>query len=147
MLAFIPSTGEFLPLSSGSFAYTVREPLGVVGGIGAWNYPFQMASWKSSPALACGNSIVFKPSEFTPLTAVMLGEIYKEAGLPDGCYNIVQVRGKKKKKNGEVIMFVNNVQVINYNILNKFTFYRYIICIPFKKMLLHIFHYCLKIES
>ncbi|XP_061186013.1 4-trimethylaminobutyraldehyde dehydrogenase-like [Saccostrea echinata] len=83
-------SGEFLPLSNGSFSYTVREPLGVVGGIGAWNYPLQMASWKSSPALACGNTFVFKPSPFTPLTAVMLGEAYKEAGLPDGCYNVIQ---------------------------------------------------------
>ncbi|KAL4222077.1 4-trimethylaminobutyraldehyde dehydrogenase [Mactra antiquata] len=83
-------SGEFLQLSGGNFAYTIREPLGVVGGIGAWNYPFQMATWKSSPALACGNSIVFKPSQMTPLTAVVLGEIYKEAGLPDGCFNVVQ---------------------------------------------------------
>ncbi|KAK3108591.1 hypothetical protein FSP39_011561 [Pinctada imbricata] len=87
-------TGEFLPLSNGSFSYTIREPLGVVGGIGAWNYPFQMAAWKSSPALACGNTFVFKPSPLTPLTAVMLGEIYKEAGLPDGCYNVLQGEAK-----------------------------------------------------
>ena len=78
-------------MGRGSFAYTIREPLGVVGAIGAWNYPFQMVSWKSSPALACGNTVVFKPSPLTPLTAVMLGEIYKEAGLPDGCFNVVQV--------------------------------------------------------
>lgn len=83
--------GEYLQLSNGNFNYTIREPLGIVGGIGAWNYPFQMAAWKSSPALACGNTIVFKPSPLTPLTAVMLGEIYREAGLPDGCYNVVQV--------------------------------------------------------
>lgn len=83
-------SGEFLQLSGGNFAYTIREPLGIVGGIGAWNYPFQMATWKSAPALACGNAFVFKPSQMTPLTAVMLGEIYKEAGLPDGCYNVVQ---------------------------------------------------------
>lgn len=82
--------GDFLPLPGKSFAYTVREPLGVVAGIGAWNYPFQMAAWKSSPALACGNSVVFKPSQFTPLTAVMLAEIYSEAGLPDGCFNVIQ---------------------------------------------------------
>lgn len=50
-----------------------------------------MASWKSAPALAFGNTFVFKPSQLTPLTAVMLGEVYKEAGLPDGCYNVVQV--------------------------------------------------------
>ncbi|CAC5401962.1 ALDH9A1 [Mytilus coruscus] len=86
-------SGEFLQLSNGNFNYTIREPLGVVGGIGAWNYPFQMATWKSSPALACGNTFVFKPSPLTPLTAVMLGEIYKEAGLPDGCYNVIQGEG------------------------------------------------------
>lgn len=86
--------GEFMQVPGGSFAYTIREPLGVVGGIGAWNYPFQMATWKSAPALACGNSFVFKPSQLTPLTAVMLGEVYKEAGLPDGCYNVVQGEGE-----------------------------------------------------
>ncbi|KAK3611299.1 hypothetical protein CHS0354_015712 [Potamilus streckersoni] len=83
-------SGDFLQLANGSFSYTIHEPLGVVGGIGAWNYPFQMAGWKSAPALACGNAFVFKPSQLTPLTAVMLGEIYKEAGLPDGCYNVIQ---------------------------------------------------------
>ena len=51
-----------------------------------------MASWKSAPALMCGNSVVFKPSPLTPLTGVMLGEIYKEAGLPDGCFNVIQVK-------------------------------------------------------
>ncbi|XP_071102502.1 4-trimethylaminobutyraldehyde dehydrogenase-like [Haliotis cracherodii] len=87
-------TGDFTQLAGGSFAYTIREALGVVGAIGAWNYPFQMAAWKSSPALACGNTIVFKPSPLTPLTAVMLGEIYTEAGLPDGCYNVIQGEGE-----------------------------------------------------
>ena len=51
-----------------------------------------MASWKSAPALMCGNTVVFKPSPLTPLTGVMLGEIYKEAGLPDGCFNVIQVK-------------------------------------------------------
>jgi betaine-aldehyde dehydrogenase len=73
-----------------SFAYTRREPLGVCAGIGAWNYPFQIACWKSAPALACGNAMIFKPSELTPLTAVKLAEIYTEAGLPDGVFNVVQ---------------------------------------------------------
>ncbi|GFR59090.1 betaine aldehyde dehydrogenase [Elysia marginata] len=86
--------GDFMQLSGGSFAYTIREPLGVVGGIGAWNFPFQMAAWKSAPALACGNTMVFKPSQMTPLTAVMLGEIYQKAGLPGGCYNVVQGEGE-----------------------------------------------------
>lgn len=86
-------SGQHIPLSGGSFAYTRREPLGVVGGIGAWNYPFQMVSWKSSPALATGNTIVFKPSQLTPFTAVMLAEIFTDAGLPKGCFNIIQGAG------------------------------------------------------
>lgn len=84
-------SGQHIPVQGSTFGYTVREPLGVVGCIGAFNYPFQMASWKSAPALACGNTVVFKPSPLTPLTAVMLGEIYTQAGLPSGCYNVIQV--------------------------------------------------------
>ncbi len=72
------------------FAYTRREPLGVVGGIGAWNYPIQIACWKSAPALACGNTMVFKPAELTPLSALALAEIYTEAGVPNGVFNVVQ---------------------------------------------------------
>jgi betaine-aldehyde dehydrogenase len=73
-----------------SYGYTRKEPLGVCVGIGAWNYPIQIACWKSSPALACGNSMIFKPSEMTPRTAVILAEIYTEAGLPDGVFNVLQ---------------------------------------------------------
>jgi betaine-aldehyde dehydrogenase len=72
------------------FAYTRREALGVVGGIGAWNYPIQIACWKSAPALACGNTMVFKPAELTPLTALTLAEVYTEAGMPPGVFNVVQ---------------------------------------------------------
>ena len=75
---------------SGAFAYTRREPLGVCAGIGAWNYPIQIACWKSAPALACGNAMIFKPSELTPLTALKLAEIYTEAGLPEGVFNVLQ---------------------------------------------------------
>ncbi len=74
----------------GDFYYTRREPLGICAGIGAWNYPIQIACWKSAPALACGNAMIFKPAELTPLTAVKLAEIYSEAGLPDGVFNVVQ---------------------------------------------------------
>ncbi len=81
--------GEHYDLG-GSFAYTRREPLGVCAGIGAWNYPIQIACWKSAPALACGNAMVFKPSELTPLTAMKLAEIYTEAGVPAGVFNVVQ---------------------------------------------------------
>ena len=72
-----------------AFAYTRREPLGVCAGIGAWNYPIQIACWKSGPALACGNAMVFKPAHLTPTTAVKLAEIYTEAGIPDGVFNVV----------------------------------------------------------
>ena len=78
----------------GSFAYTRREPLGVVAAIGAWNYPIQIACWKAAPALACGNAVVFKPSDLTPLSALKLAEILVEAGLPPGVFNVVQGRGE-----------------------------------------------------
>uniref|UniRef100_V9KLR3 4-trimethylaminobutyraldehyde dehydrogenase n=1 Tax=Callorhinchus milii TaxID=7868 RepID=V9KLR3_CALMI len=82
--------GQHIQLAGGSFAYTRRESLGVCVGIGAWNYPFQIACWKSAPALACGNAMIFKPSPMTPLTTVMLAEIYTQAGVPDGLFNVVQ---------------------------------------------------------
>lgn len=89
----VPSVvGETIPLG-GDFAYTLREPLGVCVGIGAWNYPSQIACWKSAPALAMGNAMVFKPSEVTPLGALQLAEIFIEAGLPPGLFNVVQGRG------------------------------------------------------
>ena len=74
----------------GDFYYTRREPLGICAGIGAWNYPLQIACWKSAPALACGNAMIFKPSEETPLGAVKLAEIFIEAGVPAGVFNVVQ---------------------------------------------------------
>lgn len=85
--------GVQVPLRETSFVYTRREPLGVVAGIGAWNYPIQIALWKSAPALAVGNAMIFKPSEITPLTALKLAEIYTEAGVPDGVFNVVQGGG------------------------------------------------------
>jgi len=82
--------GEHLDFGPAAFGYTRREPLGVVAGIGAWNYPLQIACWKSAPALACGNAMLFKPSELTPLTAVRLEEIYRESGVPAGVFQVVQ---------------------------------------------------------
>jgi betaine-aldehyde dehydrogenase len=82
--------GEHLDLGAGAFGYTRREPLGVVAGIGAWNYPLQIACWKSAPALACGNAMIFKPAELTPLTAIKLQEVYAAAGLPEGLFQVVQ---------------------------------------------------------
>ena len=83
-------SGEHIDLGSGAFGYTRREPLGVVAGIGAWNYPLQIACWKAAPALACGNAMIFKPAELTPFTAVKLEEILLEAGVPPGVFQIVQ---------------------------------------------------------
>lgn len=83
-------TGEHVDLGPSAFGYVRREPLGVVAGIGAWNYPLQIACWKAAPALACGNAMIFKPAELTPLTAVKLAEIFAEAGLPPGVFNVVQ---------------------------------------------------------
>ena len=87
--------GQQIPLRDSAFVYTRREPLGVVAGIGAWNYPIQIALWKSAPALAAGNAMIFKPSEVTSLTALKLAEIYTEAGLPDGVFNVLPGSGKQ----------------------------------------------------
>jgi betaine-aldehyde dehydrogenase len=83
-------SGEHIDLGPQAFGYTRREPLGVVAGIGAWNYPLQIACWKAAPALACGNAMIFKPAELTPFTAVKLQEILAEAGLPPGTFQVVQ---------------------------------------------------------
>ncbi len=85
-------TGEHVPLG-GDWGYTVREPLGLCVGLGAWNYPTQIACWKGAPALACGNAMIFKPSETTPLCALKVAEILHEAGLPAGLYNVIQGAG------------------------------------------------------
>ena len=86
--------GEHFDLGPRAFGYTRREPLGVVAGIGAWNYPLQIACWKSAPALACGNAMIFKPAELTPLTAIKLAEVYASAGVPEGVFQIVQGRAE-----------------------------------------------------
>jgi betaine-aldehyde dehydrogenase len=87
--------GQQIPLRESAFVYTRREPLGVVAGIGAWNYPIQIALWKSAPALAAGNAMIFKPSEVTSLTTLKLAEIYSEAGLPDGVFNVLTGSGRE----------------------------------------------------
>ncbi len=82
-------TSDYIPLGN-NFAYTRREPLGICLGLGAWNYPIQIACWKSAPCLAAGNVMIFKPASVTPLTALRLAEIYKQAGLPDGVFQVLQ---------------------------------------------------------
>jgi betaine-aldehyde dehydrogenase len=83
-------SGEHIDLGPQAFGYTRREPLGVVAGIGAWNYPLQIACWKAAPALACGNAMIFKPAELTPFSAVKLQEILLEAGVPPGVFQVLQ---------------------------------------------------------
>jgi acyl-CoA reductase-like NAD-dependent aldehyde dehydrogenase len=84
--------GETIPVAGG-VAATFREPLGVVGLIVPWNFPLNIASWKLGPALACGNTVVLKPAELTPLSALRLGELCLEAGIPDGVVNVLPGKG------------------------------------------------------
>ncbi|HEY7057342.1 MAG TPA: aldehyde dehydrogenase family protein, partial [Vicinamibacterales bacterium] len=81
--------GETIPVKGNYFTYTLREPLGVVAAIVPWNFPLLLAAWKVAPALACGNTVVLKPASQTPLTALALGEIAIEAGLPPGVLNVI----------------------------------------------------------
>lgn len=81
--------GEVAPTDAGSLALITREPLGVVGAVVPWNYPLIISSWKIAPALAAGNSVVLKPAEQSPLSALVLARLAAEAGLPDGVFNVV----------------------------------------------------------
>jgi acyl-CoA reductase-like NAD-dependent aldehyde dehydrogenase len=85
--------GDTIPVTGGQ-AFTVREPLGVVGLITPWNFPLTIAAWKLGPALAAGNTVVLKPAELTPLTALRFVELAREAGLPDGVVNVVAGPGR-----------------------------------------------------
>ncbi len=87
--------GQTVPVSApGLFNYTLREPVGVVAAIVPWNFPLLIASWKVAPALAMGNAVILKPAEQTPLTALRLAELAKEAGLPDGVLNVLTGDGR-----------------------------------------------------
>jgi betaine-aldehyde dehydrogenase len=86
--------GETIPVPGQMFNYTLREPLGVCGQIIPWNFPLLMAAWKLAPALAAGNTVVLKPAEQTPVTAMELGKLFQEAGFPDGVVNIVPGYGE-----------------------------------------------------
>jgi acyl-CoA reductase-like NAD-dependent aldehyde dehydrogenase len=85
--------GETLPVNPAFFTYTLREPLGVVGAIIPWNFPMIMTGWKCAPALAAGNTVVLKPAELTPLTAIRIGELALEAGVPPGVLNVLPGKG------------------------------------------------------
>jgi aldehyde dehydrogenase (NAD+) len=86
-------TGDTIPVAPQWFTYTLREPLGVIGAIIPWNFPMIMVGWKCAPALAAGNTVVLKPAMETPLTAVRIGELALEAGVPPGVLNVVPGRG------------------------------------------------------
>ncbi|PYN39512.1 MAG: betaine-aldehyde dehydrogenase [Candidatus Rokuibacteriota bacterium] len=81
--------GETLMLRENAFTLTLRQPVGVVGAIVPWNFPFLLSSWKIAPALAAGNTVVLKPASLTPLTALKFAELCQEAGLPEGVFNVV----------------------------------------------------------
>lgn len=86
--------GQHVKLAGGSWGVASREPLGVVGAVGAWNYPLQTCTWKAAPALACGNTFIYKPSQLAPLAALVLGEVLGQAGVPAGVYSVVQGEGE-----------------------------------------------------
>ncbi len=103
--------GEVAPTNAGNLAIVTREPLGVVGAIVPWNFPFDMAAWKCAPALAAGNSVVLKPSERSPFTALILAELAREAGLPDGVLNIVTGFGHEA---GKALALHNDVDCLAF---------------------------------
>jgi acyl-CoA reductase-like NAD-dependent aldehyde dehydrogenase len=111
---------EVAPTRPGSLALVLREPLGVIGAVVPWNYPMIMAAWKLGPALAAGNSVVLKPAEQSPLTALRLGELAVEAGLPEGVLNVVpglgEVAGQALGRHMDVdmIAFTGSTEVGKY---------------------------------
>lgn len=87
--------GQTISTTSEKFAYTIRQPIGVVGQIIPWNYPLSMACWKLGPALACGNTVVLKAAEQTPLSVLVLGQLVREAGFPPGVVNFINGYGRE----------------------------------------------------
>jgi alpha-ketoglutaric semialdehyde dehydrogenase len=98
------------------FAYTLRQPLGLVGLIAPWNFPWAIPVWKSAPALVAGNCVVFKPSELVPATAALLTEIYEEAGLPPGVFNMVVGNGPEV---GEAMVRAPELRAISFTGSNR----------------------------
>jgi aldehyde dehydrogenase (NAD+) len=104
--------GKTLPSESrDTFTYTIRQPLGCVGLIAPWNFPWAIPVWKSAPAIVAGNAVVFKPAELTPATAAILTEIYEEAGLPPGVFNMVVGRGSVV---GDAIVAAPELRAISF---------------------------------
>ncbi len=104
--------GKTLPSEApNTFTYTIRQPVGVVGLISPWNFPWAIPVWKSAPALVAGNAVVFKPASLTPGTVSLLADIYAEAGLPDGVFNVVVGSGSAV---GEAIVSSPDIPVISF---------------------------------
>jgi len=103
--------GEVGPETQDRFSWVVHEPLGVIGAIVPWNFPLHMAMWKVAPALAMGNSVVLKPAEQSPLTALRLGELALEAGLPPGVLNVIPGMGADA---GKALALHNDVDMIAF---------------------------------
>jgi aldehyde dehydrogenase (NAD+) len=104
--------GKTLPSEArDTFTYTVRQPLGVVGLIAPWNFPWAIPVWKSAPAIVAGNTVVFKPAILTPATAALMAEIYEEAGLPPGVFNMVVGSGSQV---GEAIVNAPEIQAVSF---------------------------------
>lgn len=104
--------GKTLPSEvPNTFTYTLRQPVGVVGLISPWNFPWAIPVWKSAPALVAGNAVVFKPAALTPATASILAEIYEEAGLPAGVFNVVVGPGSTV---GEAIVSSGHIPIISF---------------------------------
>jgi aldehyde dehydrogenase (NAD+) len=109
--------GKTLPSESrDTFTYTIRQPLGVVGLIAPWNFPWAIPVWKSAPAIVAGNAVVFKPAELTPATSVLLAEIYEEAGLPPGVFNMLVGSGSEV---GEAMVHAPALRAISFTGSNK----------------------------
>ena len=109
--------GKTLPSESRDcFTYTVRQPLGVVGLIAPWNFPWAIPVWKSAPALVAGNCVVFKPSELVPATAALLTEIYEEAGMPPGVFNMLVGTGPEV---GEAMVHAPELRAISFTGSNR----------------------------
>jgi alpha-ketoglutaric semialdehyde dehydrogenase len=109
--------GKTLPSESrDTFTYTIRQPLGAVGLIAPWNFPWAIPVWKSAPAIVAGNAVVFKPSELTPATSVLLAEIYEEAGLPAGVFNMLVGTGPEV---GEAMVAAPELRAISFTGSNR----------------------------
>ena len=109
--------GKTLPSESrDTFTYTIRQPLGLVGLIAPWNFPWAIPVWKSAPALVAGNCVVFKPAELTPATSILLAEIYEEAGLPPGVFNMLVGSGSEV---GEAMVHAPELRAISFTGSNK----------------------------